>query len=243
MKRVLYAIVLAALVLLAITLAFHFWPTSEAVASQADELKAEAKAQAEEALAIVAPPVTEEPDTTRLTHYERHWLKKAIRAYRNGHKQRARHRLHRIKRAWDEIPMRRLVRAGAGHGKSAGCRWAGGTILTEAAVLHTDLFRSSLWVHFCNRRERITSTSRANLSSNIHFLGNATGWDYRGVVYRKNKWRRWHRHNRGERLVVRVTHFEQCVGFATGQFCHRDRYLAQAVLMRGNGAWGYGKAS
>jgi hypothetical protein len=178
-------------------------------------------------------------------------LRKAHRLLRRGHERKARRIGRRIRKR--KVPMRRRNRSrcitinaclGAHAARSRGCGTAAGQAVYDVDVLGFDAFKPSLAQRFCWKRGRITRLGGLSVQPNLTTFGSVINIHYEGVVYSDARWRRWRAARHGERVLVRVLRFTGCTGIpgVGGCLFPKDWNVGLALVMRGNGKFGFGSS-
>ena len=178
-------------------------------------------------------------------------LRKAHRLLRHGHKRKARRVGRRIRKR--RVPMHRRNRSrcitinaclGAHAARSRGCGTAAGHAVYDVDVLGFDAFKPSLAQRFCWKRGRITRLGGVSVQSNLTTFGSVINIHYEGVLYSHARWRRWRGARHGERQLVRVLRFTGCTGIPEVGGClfPKDWNVGLALVMRGNGRFGFGSS-
>jgi hypothetical protein len=181
----------------------------------------------------------------------RRQLRKAHRLLRHGHERKARRVGRRIRKR--RVPMRRTNRSrcvtinaclGAKAARSRGCGTAAGHAVYDVDVLGFDAFKPSLAQRYCWKRGRITRLGGISVQSNLTTFGSVINIHYEGVVYADAYWRRWRGRRHGKRVLVRILRFTGCTGIpgVGGCLFPKDWNAALALVMRGDGAFGFGSS-
>jgi hypothetical protein len=181
----------------------------------------------------------------------RRQLRRAHRLLRHGQVRKARRVGRRIRKR--RVPMRRTNRSrcitinaclGAKAARSRGCGTAAGHAVYDVDVLGFDAFKPSLAQRYCWKRGRITRLGGISVQSNLTTFGSVINIHYEGVVYADGYWRRWHGRRHGKRVLVRILRFTGCTGIPDVGGClfPKDWNVGLALVMRGDGAFGFGSS-
>jgi hypothetical protein len=181
----------------------------------------------------------------------RRQLRRAHRLLRQGRVRKARRVGRRIRKR--RVPMRRRNRSrcititaclGAKAARSRGCGTAAGHAVYDVDVLGFDAFKPSLAQRYCWKRGRITRLGGISVQSNLTTFGSVINIHYDGVVYADAYWRRWRGRRHGKRVLVRLLRFTGCTGIpgVGGCLFPKDWNVGLALVMRGDGAFGFGSS-
>jgi hypothetical protein len=181
----------------------------------------------------------------------RRQLRKAHRLLHRGHERKARRVGRQIRKR--RVPMRRRNRSGcltinaclgARAARSRGCGTAAGHAVYDVDVLGFDAFKPSLAQTNCWKRGRITRLGGISVQSNLTTFGSVINIPYEGVVYADAYWRRWRGRRHGKRVLIRVLRFTGCTGTpgVGGCLFPKDWNVGLALVMRGDGAFGFGSS-
>jgi hypothetical protein len=181
----------------------------------------------------------------------RRQLRKAHRLLRRGHERKARRVGRRIHKR--RVPMQRRNRSrcitinaclGAKAARSRGCGRAAGYAVYDVDVLGFDAFKPSLAQRYCWKRGRITRLGGISVESNLTTFGSVINIHYEGVVYSNAYWRRWRGSRHGKRVLIRVVRFTGCTELPVVGGClfPKDWNVGLALVMRGDGAFGFGSS-
>jgi hypothetical protein len=198
-----------------------------------------------------ATDAAEAHSAAQLSPRVRKQLLKVHRLLRHGHRGKARRVGRRIRKR--RVPLRRHNRSScetinacraAPAARARGCGTASGEAVYDIDVLGFDAFKPSIAQSFCWRRGNVTDLGGITLLSNLTTFGSVINVNYEGVIYSDAKWKRWHGKRHGERQLVRVLKFTGCTGIPEigGCLFPKDWNVALALIMRGNGTFGFGSA-
>jgi hypothetical protein len=181
----------------------------------------------------------------------RRQLRKAHRLLRQGSERKARRVGRRIRKR--KVPMRRRNRStcitinacqAASAASGRGCGTASGDAVYDVDVLGFDAFKPSIAQSYCWKRGKVTDLGGIALQSNLTTFGSVINIHYEGVVYSNAYWERWRGEPHGKRVLVRVLKFTGCTGIPNigGCLFPKDWNVALALVMRGNGTFGFGSS-
>ena len=181
----------------------------------------------------------------------RRQLLEVHRLLRHGREGKARRVGRRIRKR--KVPLRRQNRSScltinacraAPAARARGCGTASGEAVYDIDVLGFDAFKPSIAQSFCWRRGRVTDLGGISLLSNLTTFGSVINVNYEGVIYSDATWKRWRGKRHGQRVLVRVLKFTGCTGIPEigGCLFPKDWNVALALVMRGDGTFGFGSA-